>query len=150
MMSALVAALHFVAAFGVVATVFSEWVIFNRTLTLAEARRIQRCDAWYGICATFAVVAGLLRVYFFEKGSHFYLSNWVFLIKIGLFVTVGLLSIYPTMQFIGWRKATRANEAPTLTDRRFAVVQRLLRLEVLLLVGMIIAASLMAKGVGQS
>jgi putative membrane protein len=148
MNSALIASLHFFGAFGVAATVFAEWVIFNRKPTLAEARRIQLCDTWYGLCATIVLVAGTLRVFYFEKGSHFYLSNPVFLLKMSLFIVVGLLSIYPTIQFLGWRKATRAKQAPTMTDKQFNLISNTLRLEVVLLIGMILAASLMAKGVG--
>jgi putative membrane protein len=148
MNSAFIAALHFIGAFGVFATVFAEWVIFCRTPTVAEARRLQLCDTWYGLCATLVLVAGTLRVFYFEKGSHFYLTNPVFLVKMALFVSVGLLSIYPTVRFLSWRKATRANQAPIMTDDQFGLLQAMLRLEVVLLVGIILAASLMAKGIG--
>jgi putative membrane protein len=146
--SAFIAALHFIGAFGVFATVFAEWVIFHRTPTVAEARRLQFCDTCYGLCAALVLVAGALRVFYFEKGSHFYLSNPLFLVKMTLFVIVGLLSIYPTVRFLDWRKATRANQAPTMTDAQFSLLQAILRLEVVLLVGIILAASLMAKGIG--
>src|SRR5690242_16114431 len=129
MMSGLIAALHFLGAFGVVATVFSEWIIFSRQPTWEDARRLQRLDAWYGLSAIAVFVAGLLRVYVFEKGSRFYLSNPVFLTKIGLFIGVGLLSIYPTMQFIRWRKATRVHLAPTLDAHQASMIGNILRLE---------------------
>jgi putative membrane protein len=148
MVNAFVAAIHFIGAFGVVATVFCEWLIFSRSPTFAEARRIQRCDAWYGIFAIVVVIAGLLRVYYFEKGSAFYLHNWIFITKIALFAVVGLLSIYPTVQFIGWRKATREKSAPTMTDEQHASIAIILRIELALLACMIVAASLMAKAIG--
>jgi putative membrane protein len=148
MNSALIAALHFLGAFGVAATVCVEWVTFTRIPTLVEARRLQRCDTWYGLFATLVLAAGALRVFYFEKGSHFYVSNPVFLLKMALFLTVGLLSIYPTVLFLGWRKATRAQQAPAMTDKQFKLTQLVLRLEVALLVGIILSASLMAKGVG--
>jgi putative membrane protein len=148
MNSALIAALHFLGAFGVAATVCVEWATFSRTPTLAEALRMQRCDTWYGMFATIVLAAGALRVIYFEKGGHFYFSNPVFLIKMALFITVGLLSIYPTVLFLGWRKATRAHQAPTMTDKQFTLTLMILRLEIALLVGIILSASLMAKGVG--
>ena len=148
MNSALIAALHFLGAFGVAATVCAEWMTFSRTPTLAEARRLQRCDTWYGLFATLVLLGGALRVFYFEKGGHFYLSNPVFLLKIALFLAVGLLSIYPTVLFLSWRKATRAGQAPTMTDKQFNLTIQFLRLEVVLLIGIILSASLMAKGVG--
>jgi len=147
MISAVIAALHFLAAFGVFATVFYEWLTFSRTPTLDEARRIQLCDAWYGLSSIVLIVAGLLRVYLFEKGSEFYLKSPFFILKIVLFVTVGLLSIYPTMQFIKWRSATRAGRAPEFDERSFARIALLLKLEVWLLAAIVVSASLMAKGV---
>jgi len=147
MTSALVAAAHFLAAFGVFATVFYEWLTFTRTPTLAEARRIQLCDAWYGLSSVALIAAGLLRVYYFEKGGEFYLKSPFFLLKIALFVIVGLLSIYPTMQFIKWRSATRAGQAPSVDERVSARIALLLKLEMLLLLAIVVAASLMAKGV---
>jgi putative membrane protein len=148
MNSALIAALHFLGAFGIAATLCTEWVTFNRTPTLAEARRLQRCDNWYGLFATVVLAAGALRVLYFEKGGHFYFGNPVFLVKMALFLTVGLLSIYPTVLFLGWRKATRTNQAPTMTDKQFNLTLKILRLEVVLLIGIILTASLMAKGIG--
>lgn len=147
MLSALVAAAHFIAAFGVVAAVFYEWLTFNRTPTLSEARRIQLCDAIYGLSSIVLIAAGLLRVYYFEKGSEFYLNSPFFIAKIVLFGVVGLLSIYPTKKFIKWRVATRAGQAPEINEVTFARIALLLRLEVTLLFVIVVFASLMAKGV---
>ena len=56
--SALFAFLHFLAVFGIFATVFFEWQTMSRTQTLAEALRIQVCDRGFGIfAASMAVVA---------------------------------------------------------------------------------------------
>jgi len=146
--ASLVAALHYLAAFVVFATVFCEWLLFQRTPTLIEARRIQVCDAAYGIAAGVLVVAGLLRVYVYEKGSEFYFSNPVFFLKIGLFALAGLISIYPTVQFIRWRKSTRAGQAPTVTERQHSLITLSLKAELVCLIGIVVSASLMAKGIG--
>jgi putative membrane protein len=147
MLSALVSAIHFLAAFAVFAAVFYQWLTFSRTPTLIEAQRIQRCDAVYGLSSIALIAAGLLRVYYFEKGSEFYLSSPFFIAKIVLFVIVGLLSIYPTKQFIKWRPVTRAGNAPSMDETTFARIALLLRLEIVLLVAIVVFASLMAKGI---
>jgi putative membrane protein len=147
MLSALVAAVHYLAAFGVVAAVFYQWFTFNPAPTLAESRRIQLSDAIYGLSAMTLIAAGLLRVYYFEKGSEFYLSSPFFIAKIVLFVIVGLLSIYPTKQFIKWRPATRAGQAPKMDEVTFTRIALLLKLEVLLMAVIVVFASLMAKGI---
>lgn len=146
--SALFAFLHFVAVFGIVATVFFQWLTFGRALTLADAQRIQLADRWYGICAAAVLVVGLLRVYRFEKGSEFYLATPFYHLKLGLFVLVGLLSVYPTIKYLGWRKDTRAGRAPALTARQYRTIAVILRLEVLGLMAVALCATLMARGIG--
>jgi len=146
--SAFFAFIHFLAVFGVVATVFLEWQTMSPAPTHAEALRLQRCDRWYGQFAMLLVVVGLLRVYFFEKGKAFYFGNPVFNAKMTLFVLVGLVSIYPTMRFIKWRAQTRQGAAPVVSATEYRRIMMSLRAELLLLLATALCASLMARGVG--
>ena len=146
--SAVFSFLHFIAVFGVFATVFLEWQTMSRAPTYAEARRIQRCDTWYGLFAATVLIAGFLRVYYFEKGSEFYLANPFFYAKLALFVAAGLLSIYPTIRFLKWRTQTRQGQAPAVTDEEYRKIMRAIRGEMVLLVGVALCASLMARGIG--
>ena len=146
--SALFAFLHFVAVFGVFATIFLQWQTMSRAPTRAEALRIQRCDRWYGMFAMMLVVVGLLRVYYFEKGSAFYFANPFFNAKMALFVLVGLISIYPTVRFIKWRAQTRQGAAPVVSADEYRRIMMVLRAELVLLLCAAICASLMARGIG--
>jgi putative membrane protein len=146
--SALFAFLHFVSVFGIFATVFVEWQTLGPAPTCAEARRIQRCDRWFGIFASAVLIVGFLRVYYFEKGKAFYFSSPFFMAKMTLFLLVGLLSIYPTLRFVKWRADTREGRAPTLGAGEYGRLLALLRAEVLLLLAVALCASLMARGVG--
>ena len=91
--NSIMATLHHIAAFTLTACLIYEFVAYRKGLTVEEARRIQRVDLVYGIAAGLVVVVGLLRVYFFEKGSNYYFSNYVFWTKMALFTIVGLFSI---------------------------------------------------------
>ena len=146
--SALFAFLHFFAVFGIVATVFFEWQTMSRTPTFAEAKRIQLCDRWYGIFAVLVLIVGFLRVYFFEKGHAFYTANPFFHAKLSLFVAIGLLSIYPTIRFIRWRPQTSKGQAPVVSEPEYRRIMAVLRIELVLLLGMALCASLMARAVG--
>ena len=146
--SAIFAFLHFLAVFGIFATLFLEWQTMSPAPTHAEARRIQRCDAWFGIAAAGVLVVGALRVFFFEKGPAFYLSNPFFHAKLTLFVVVGLLSIYPTLRFLKWREQTRQGLAPNVSADEYRRIMIMLRAELALLLGVALCASLMARGVG--
>jgi putative membrane protein len=66
----------------------------------------------------------------------------------GLFVLVGLLSIYPTIRFIRWRAQTRQGSAPVLVAGEYEKIMLMLRAELVLLLGMALCASLMARGIG--
>jgi putative membrane protein len=87
-------------------------------------------------------------VFQFEKGSSYYFHNTFFLLKLALFVAVGLISIYPTIRFIAWGKLTRQGQAPQLVEAEFKRLRQALGAELLLLLGIVLCASLMAKGLG--
>ena len=146
--SALFAFLHFVAVFGIFATVFLEWQTMSPAPSLAEAKRIRRCDRWYGLFAMALLVVGFLRVYYFEKGSTFYFRNPVFDAKLALFALVGIVSIYPTIRFIRWGARTRRGEAPAIAPGEYRRIMMSLRAEMALLLGTALCASFMARGIG--
>jgi len=144
----LIAYLHFLSAFGIVATLFYEWFTFSRTPTALEAKRLALADRWYGIFATLILVVGFTRAASFEKGWSFYLHSPFFHLKLTLFILIGLISIYPTIRFIRWRPDIQAGRAPTVTDAQFKLISRSLAAEMILLVALLLCASLMANGVG--
>ena len=148
MLSAVFSFLHFVAVFGVVGTLTVEWVTLSEAPTYREAKRLQIADRWYGISAVALIVVGMLRVFYFEKGSAYYLANTFFHAKMGLFILVGLLSIYPTVRFIKWRAQMNDDRAPWVAPAEYRTIRTLLRLELVLLLAIVLCAALMARGFG--
>lgn len=145
---AIMAFLHHLAAFTLTAAIIYEHTAFRKELSLAEARRIQRMDIVYGVSAGVIVIVGLLRVFYFEKGAPFYAQNWFFWTKMTGFALAALLSIYPTIRFVSWRKFFAHNQAPVISDRDARLIKMLLRLEMLALVIILLSAALMARGIG--
>lgn len=148
LVNSIMATLHHIVAFSLTACLVYEFVAFRKELTVAEARRIQRVDLVYGIAAGLMIVFGLLRVYFFEKGPNYYLSNHVFWTKMALFVIIGLLSIYPTIRYIKWNPMLAENKMPEIPEREYKNIRLLLWLEMAGLVLILFAAPLMARGIG--
>ena len=148
MSSAIMAFLHHLAAFTLVGVLLYEHTAFHKALTLAEARRLQRMDALYGISAAILLVVGILRVIYFEKGAAFYTQNWFFWTKMIGFALAGLLSIYPTIRFVSWNKSFANNQTPVISDQEATRIKMILRLELLGIVIIILSAALMARGVG--
>lgn len=146
--TALMAFLHHLFAFTLTACLVYEFVAFRKGMTLEEARRIQRVDLAYGISAGLLLVVGLLRVFFFEKGVNFYIHSPFFWVKMGAFLIVGLLSIDPTIRYIRWNKTLGQNKAPEISDDEFKRTRLLLWLELAGIVVILLAAPMMARGVG--
>ncbi|MDB6063014.1 MAG: hypothetical protein JWM78_3117 [Verrucomicrobiaceae bacterium] len=145
--SAIFAFLHFSAVFGIFAIVFFERLTFSKALSFIEAKRIQVCDRWYGLCAVFVLMVGFLRIAYFEKGLTFYTTNTFFYAKITLFIIIGLLSTYPTVRFIKWSPALRQGIAPTVSAKAYKIISLILRTQLILLFAIVLCASFMARGV---
>jgi len=146
--NSIMATLHHIGAFAVTATLVYEFIAFRKKLTVPEAQRILRVDTAYGISAAVVIIAGLLRVFYFEKGSAFYLYNTMYWIKMGLFILVGLLSIYPTVRFLKWRTALKEDKAPEIPDDEYKKIRLLIHLELVGIGLILFVAPLMARGIG--
>lgn len=147
-MSALFAFLHHLAAFALVAALTGELVLMRSALTVESARRILRFDAAYGISAGTLLAIGLIRVFYFEKGAGYYFHSAPFLAKLALFAAIGLLSIYPTLEFLSWRNALRQGELPALAPGKLRAIRSILHWELALLLPLLLCAALMARGIG--
>jgi putative membrane protein len=145
-MSSLFAFLHHLAAFTLVAMLAVELVLIRQELTLANARKLIAIDAILGASAAILLVVGLLRVFYFEKGPDYYWSSHAFLTKFGMFIIVALLSIAPTIEFLSWRRAVRAGQAPAVSEQRLRKLRMLIHGELAGIVVILLAAAVMAKG----
>ena len=137
--------LHHLAAFTLVAALAVEFVLIRGQLNLGTARKLQRI---FGLSAGVVLVVGLLRVFYFEKGASYYFHSAPFIAKLSLFVIVGLLSIYPTVEFASWSKSLKQGRMPALTERKIASIRSVVHWELAAVVVIILCAALMAKGVG--
>ena len=147
-MPILFAYLHHLCAFTIFAVLVAEHLLLIDPLTLPTARKLLTLDLIYGIAAGLLLAIGFTRVFLFEKGPAYYFHSAPYLIKMGLFLCVGLISIYPTVHFLGWRKAVAAGQTPELKPQTQKKLMMALRLELLGVVLILLCAAMMAKGVG--
>jgi putative membrane protein len=145
-MTTLFAFLHHLCAFTLVAAVAIEFTLVRQELTLASARRLQVTDIVLGMAAGALLVIGLLRVFFFEKGTAYYWHSHAFLAKFALFVIVGLLSIVPTMEFLSWRDAIAAGQVPVMDAATGKRVSMIIHIELAAIVLILVCATIMARG----
>jgi len=70
-------------------------------------------------------------VFFLEKGAAYCSHSVPFIVKLSLFAATGLLSIYPTRQFLSWRQPLKHGVAPTFDPEKLRTVRRIVHLELI-------------------
>jgi putative membrane protein len=147
-MSALFAFLHHLAAFALVSALAVELVLIRGELSFRNARALRLADLVYGVSAGAVLTVGLVRVLYLEKGASYYFHSVPFIAKLSLFGVVGLLSIYPTIEFLSWRGALKRGAAPGVDPARLRAVRAVIHAELAGLVALVLCAALMARGIG--
>ena len=145
-LDAILAYLHFIAIFGLFAVLMCEILLLRVDAPALDIEELARTDRKFGIQAGVVLVTGALRVVFGIKGAAFYMHNPAFHLKIGLFVLAALISILPTVAFLRWRKARRADASWRVPDADLARVRKLVRLETLIIALIPLAAVIMSRG----
>ena len=108
-------------------------------------------DTWWAVASVVWIVTGLWRALAgTEKTPSYYWQNHVFLTKMGFLVFILAFELWPMVTLIRWRAAVAKNVLPPLTElsatgRRIA---RISDVQTLLLIAMVVAAVMMARGYG--
>jgi putative membrane protein len=132
------------------ATLLAEHVTLQPQMTRVHIQRLAMIDLFYGIAAGIVFLSGLLRFAYFGKGIHFYLGNPLFYVKVGMFLLVALISVYPTRRFLAWRKMLTQGDPPALDPHTVTRLRIVIRLELGLLIVIPLLAVLMARGIGRT
>lgn len=145
--SAITAYLHylgFMLAFG---ALVMEHHLLKPDLKLQAAWQLLIADTIYGLSALMVLVTGILRVLYFGKGTDYYLSDPVFYTKIGIFIIVSLLSLYPTFSFLSWIKGLRNQTHPPLALPQVQRLSWFIRGELLGFALIPLFAAMLARGI---
>ena len=140
---ALLRYLHFLSIFAIITAVFGQWWLLKPQLQVRYIRQLAILDTIYGLGAITAVGAGMLLWFVVGKPAEFYSLNWIFLIKVGLAILLGVLSIHPTL-FFNRNKKKSLEEIIIIPLSVFWIV----RIEILLLFLIPLCATIMARGLG--
>lgn len=136
--------LHFIAILTLASVLVVEHLLLKAEMSAVEIKRIAIIDMIYGISAGVILITGLLLWLWVGKPTEFYSQNPIFHIKLTLFLTIGLLSIYPTVFFL---KNRRTNTEVLAIPKAIIMI---IRVELLLLLLIPLLAVLMAQGIGLS
>jgi putative membrane protein len=142
-----------VAAFHLVALALGASAIVARARALravrdaADLSAVFRADNLWGVAAVLWLVTGAWRAFGgLEKGAAYYLGNPLFHAKLGLFVIILLLEIWPMATLIKWRGARRRGAAVDLAKAK--TFARISDAQLGLLTVMIFLATAIARGLG--
>jgi putative membrane protein len=139
---------HHLLIFILFGILISELVLVRQSMTGGDIKRIASIDLWYGIVALLIVIVGFSRAVFGAKGWAYYSVNSFFWAKIGVFVLIALLSIWPTVRYLNWRRNFQT--AGSIPDAQsVSIVRRILWLETILFAFLPAFAAAMARGYGQ-
>ncbi|MGN6525081.1 MAG: DUF2214 family protein [Burkholderiaceae bacterium] len=144
----LLALAHHALAFTLLALIAVEFALLHKSVAPAMVRTLASLDAAYGATAGLLVVVGFGRVFKGAKGAEFFLHNPVFWAKLAFFLAVGLVSIAPTLRFLRWKRALRADAGFSPPAAEVAGTRRWLLAELVLFVPIPLLAAAMARGVG--
>jgi len=131
--------------FGILVT---ELVLVHQNMTDGDIKRLTSIDLWYGLVALLILMVGFSRAIFAAKGWAYYSVNSFFWAKIGVFLLIALLSIWPTVKYLSWHRNFQAAGSRPDTSS-VSVVRRILWLEMILFAFLPAFAAAMARGYGQ-
>lgn len=150
MIDLLLSAFHFLLVFSLIAMLAAQHVLIRPGMTASGMRLAANLDRAYGATAGLLLAMGFARIYWGVKGSSFYLSNPLFWAKIGLFATIGVLSIPPTLQLIRWTKQAVIETGFLPPTEQIIRIQWWLRAEAAVLLAIPFLAAAIARGFGLS
>ena len=146
--SAGVAYIHYLSFMLCFAALVVERRLIKASPNRREATAMVITDIVYGIAALALLVSGILRVMYFGQGAEFYTQNPLFWWKVGLYLSVGGLSLYPTVTYILWAIPLRKGELPQVSEVLANRLSWIINIELAGFASIPLMATLMARGVG--
>ncbi|KGG11104.1 hypothetical protein EV04_1177 [Prochlorococcus marinus str. LG] len=146
--SALVAYAHYLCIFLCFSALMYERLRLKVDLNRGEAISIILADIVYGLAGLMIILTGILRVRYFGQGAEFYTQNPLFWLKVGAYIAVGLLSLYPTISYILWAIPLSKNNLPNLSPDLVSRFRLIINIELLGFSLIPLLATFMARGIG--
>ena len=146
--SSLVAYLHYLGIILCFGALLFERIILKIKLSKSEAISIIIADLIYGIAGLTILITGILRVKYYGHGGEFYTSNPIFWVKVSLYILIGLISLYPTTNFILWSIPLSNNKLPVISENLVNRFRLIIMTELVGFAVIPLFATLMSRGIG--
>ena len=140
--------LHLLAVGIAAGLLLSEYWLCRRVPDRLQVRLLGTVDLGYFLALTGSLATGLARLLFFGQDTAYYLANRLFWLKIALFLAIGLLALFPTLQFIRWNREARTAPVFAPLTRELERVRASIALQQGLMLLLPLTSILVARGYG--
>lgn len=127
-------------------SLITEHLFLKPSITKEQIKSLATVDMIYVISAFIVLTTGLLRWFVYGKGYDFYMSTPLFHIKLTLFIVLIVLSIFPTIKILKWKKSVKQNIDPEITEKSVKRLLMIIRIELLILAIIPLLAVMIARG----
>lgn len=117
----------------------------NEHLQPGHVRMLARIDAACIATAVVVLLSGLLLLVGYDRHVWFILTHPIFWTKFAMFVGIGAVAVYPSLQFHRWNRAIAKGEDRILTTRDIRCTRRVIFVELVLLALMPLLAAWLAR-----
>lgn len=148
-MDILIPYLHYIGIMALMGALISEHLILKPSIKKDQIKSLATIDLIYALSAMVVLTTGLLRWFVYGKGYDFYMATPLFHIKLTLFIVLGILSAFPTIKFLKWRKQLKRGEEPDISEKGVKKLLMFIRIELLIITIIPLLAVLIARGSGQ-
>jgi putative membrane protein len=138
--------LHFLSIMVLMGALITEHLFLKPGITKEQIKSLATVDLIYGIAAIVVLTTGILRWFVYGKGYHFYMSTPLFHIKLTLFIVLGILSIFPTIKILKWKKSIKNKLTPDISPQAVKRLLMFVRIELLILAIIPMLAVMIARG----
>lgn len=142
----LLAAVHLLALGIGLGAVWVRARALQSGLDAAGLQRAFRADSLWGAAAFLWIGTGVWRLLAgLEKSTSYYVTNHVFLAKMGLLLVILILEVGPMLTLMRWRRASSPASLDVAAAHRIATISYV---QAGLIVAMVFAATAVARGIG--
>lgn len=139
------ASLHLIALGIGMGAIWGRSRALKGALDAGAVQRALTADVWWGIAALIWLATGLWRLFAgTDKNTSYYMTSHWFFAKMGVFVLIVLLEVWPAVTFARWRFArSRGGMPDTRSAGTLSTISTVQTLLVAVIVGLAVA---MARG----
>jgi putative membrane protein len=145
---ALFAYLHLLAAGLTAALVIGQYWMLKRPVDRVQASLLGTLGLGQLLAGIAVIATGTALASSFGMGSGYYLGHPLFLLKMGIFAVLALVSFLPLRQYVRWTREARRRPAFLPLSREVERVRAALSLMIGLLALLPLPAVLVARGFG--